>query len=193
MSTPSRTALVVGDMQAGITANFPFAGTVLPAIADVVSEARARGAEIIFLRAGLRPTGKDLGARNTIFASFFDLGHLFHDTSPDTAIDTRIGARPEDTVVLKRRTSGFAHTDLDLILRSRRIESLALCGVATSAMIAATVYAASDLDYDITVLRDLCADADPDVHEFLLDRVFPLRGVRVTNARRWLDDADSWS
>jgi nicotinamidase-related amidase len=81
--------------------------------------------------------------------------------------------------VLKRRTSAFAGTDLDLVLRARGIDALALAGVATSAMVAATLYDAADRGYRLTVLRDGCADHDPAVHEFLIENVFRARGAEI--------------
>jgi hypothetical protein len=38
----------------------------------------------------------------------------------------------------------------------------------------------------VTVLRDCCADAEPDVHDFLLDRIFPGRGARVLSSQDWI-------
>jgi isochorismate hydrolase len=43
----------------------------------------------------------------------------------------------------------------------------------------------SDLDDDLTVLRDGCADADTEVHRVLLDKVFP-RQAAVVNIDEWV-------
>jgi len=92
----------------------------------------------------------------------------------------------EDVVVLKRRASAFAGTDLDLVLRAHAVEDIAVAGVATSAMVAATCYDAADRGYRITVLRDGCADSDPTVHELFMDKVFPGRGHDVVSCSKWL-------
>jgi nicotinamidase-related amidase len=47
-----------------------------------------------------------------------------------------------------------------------------------------TLRAAADLDFELTVLRDACADTDPEVHRVLLDKVFP-RQARVIDAAAW--------
>jgi nicotinamidase-related amidase len=47
-----------------------------------------------------------------------------------------------------------------------------------------TLRAAADLDFELTVLRDACADADPEVHRVLLDKVFP-RQADVVDVATW--------
>jgi nicotinamidase-related amidase len=59
-------------------------------------------------------------------------------------------------------------------------------GVATSGVVLATVIDAADRDYGVTVLRDCCADPEPDVHHFLLDRIFPGRGAQVLSSQDWI-------
>jgi nicotinamidase-related amidase len=84
---------------------------------------------------------------------------VFHRNSEGASSFARQIALPvaaEDVVVLKRRASAFFGTDLDLVLRAAGVDSVAIAGVATSAMVAATVYDAADLGYQLTVLRDGC-------------------------------------
>jgi len=45
--------------------------------------------------------------------------------------------------------------------------------------------AAADLDFGITVLRDGCADGDPEVHRVLLEKVFP-RQAEVVTVDEWV-------
>ncbi|MGF6881295.1 nicotinamidase-related amidase [Nocardia sp. GAS34] len=180
------TALLVCDVQTGITRDFPFARPVIPVLATAVPAARRAGVKIVYVRAGLRSNAADVHPNNLLFQQFHALGTTFHENSSDTHIDGDLDIDPSDIVVLKRRTNAFAATDLDLVLRSNRIERTVICGVATSAVVTATVYAASDLDYAVTVLADACADQDPELHEVLTTRLFPARGVEVTTTHRWL-------
>src|SRR5262249_13333272 len=69
--------------------------------------------------------------------------------------------------------------------RARGVGTVAIAGVATSAMVAATCYDAADRDYHVAVLRDGCGDADPAMHEFFMHAVFPSRGVEVTSRAAW--------
>ncbi|MET9339117.1 cysteine hydrolase [Nonomuraea sp. NPDC003804] len=180
------TALIVGDLQAGIVDNYPFAAAVLPAVERVLPAARAAGIPVIFVRFGLRASGLDVAAGNQLISALQGAGTLFHEESPETLVHPRIEPLPGEAVVLKRRASAFAATDLDRLLRAQRIDSVVLTGVATGAMVAATLYDAADRDYGVTVLSDACADAEPDVHDFLINRVFPARGVDVLTSHEWI-------
>ncbi|MEV4182062.1 cysteine hydrolase [Streptosporangium canum] len=179
------TALIVGDLQTGIVDNYPFAAEVLPVVERVVSAARASGIPVIFIRFGLRASGLDIAAGNQLISGLYRAGTLFHEDSPETLVHPRIEPLPGEAVVLKRRASAFAATDLDRLLRAQHIDSIVLTGVATGAMIAATLYDAADRDYHVTVLSDACADGEPDVHDFLINRVFPARGADVLTGHEW--------
>jgi nicotinamidase-related amidase len=43
-----------------------------------------------------------------------------------------------------------------------------------------TIRAAADLDYTMNVVSDCCADREPDVHQFLMDRIFPRMAAPIT-------------
>jgi nicotinamidase-related amidase len=60
-----------------------------------------------------------------------------------------------------------------------------LTGIATSGVVLSTLRQAADLDYEITVLRDACADGDAEVHRVLLDKVFP-RQATILDTDEWL-------
>jgi len=176
-----RSALIVGDLQAGILDNYAFTRAVVPAVTELLPRARASGALIVFVRTAFRANGADVSGEP--FAAFYRAGEHFHEGSPGTEIGLEVTG--DDVVVLKRRTSAFAGTDLDLVLRARGVDSLAITGVATSAMVAATLYDASDRGYAVTVLRDGCADHDPAVHEVLVDKVFRSRGAQILTCAEW--------
>ncbi|MEV0055135.1 isochorismatase family cysteine hydrolase [Saccharopolyspora shandongensis] len=177
------TALIIGDLQQGITSNYPFARQALPPLTELLPRARAAGALVVFVRFAVRGNGADLPPGNAMFRTFHEAGDTFHEGSAGTEIDLPV--TDEDVVVLKRRASAFAGTDLDLVLRAGGVDALAIAGVATSAMVAATCYDAADRGYQVTVLRDGCADDDPAMHNFFMDAVFPSRGFEVVSCADW--------
>jgi nicotinamidase-related amidase len=106
-------------------------------------------------------------------------------------VDPRPALTPEgnDVVVTKRRVSAFTGSDLEVVLRAGKIDHLVLCGIATSGVVLSTLREAADKDYACTVLADLCADTDAEVHAVLTGKVFP-RQARVMNAADWVASLD---
>ncbi|MFE2867828.1 MULTISPECIES: cysteine hydrolase family protein [unclassified Embleya] len=177
------TALIIGDIQQGITSGYPFAKRVVPPLTELLPRARAAGVLVVFVHFALRANGRDLPPGNALLRTFHEAGDTFHEGSAGTGIALPVAA--EDVVVVKRRASAFAGTDLDLVLRAGGVDTLAIAGVATGAMVAATCYDAADRDYRVTVLRDGCADGDAAIHEFFMDAVFPSRGFEVVTCADW--------
>ena len=135
------TALIVGDLQRGITEHYGFARQVLPPLKELLPRVRATGALVVHIHTAFRVNRADLPPGNALFTAFYEAGDTFHEGSPDLPVHS------EDVVVRKRRTSAFAGTDLDLVLRARGVDRVVVTGVATSAMVAATAYDAADRGY----------------------------------------------
>ncbi|WP_439680950.1 cysteine hydrolase family protein [Embleya sp. MST-111070] len=182
------TALLIGDLQQGITAGYPFAARVLPQLTELLPRARSAGILPVFVHFAFRANGADLPPDNALYRSFHEAGDTFHQGAPGTELALPVA--DEDVVVLKRRASAFAGTDLDLVLRARRVDTVVIAGVATSAMVAATAYDAADRGYHVGVLRDGCADGDEAVHDFFMDVVFPGRGFEVLDCSTWPPESD---
>jgi nicotinamidase-related amidase len=87
-------------------------------------------------------------------------------------VHAAVAPKPGEVVVTKRRVSAFFGTDLDVILRANRIETLLLAGIATSGVVLSTVRHAADADYRLVVVEDCCADRDAEVHRVLMEKVF---------------------
>ena len=175
----TRQAVIIGDLQAGITSSYRFAAELVPHAAALAAAARERGDLVVFVRTQFRASGTDVSSRNRAVKAIFEMGGDYHEGSAGTELDPGLGRQPGDVVVTKRRASAFTGTDLDMVLRSGGIESVSVAGVATSAMVEATVYDAADRDYAVRVVSDVCADPVPGVHEFFVGTVFPSRGVEV--------------
>ncbi len=130
-----------------------------------------------------RPGYPEVSDRNKTFATIAGTGR-FTDGDPGAQIPAAVAPAPGEAVVTKRRVSAFAGSDLDVLLRARRIEHLVLAGIATSGVVLSTLRQAADLDYRLTVLADGCLDADPQVHQVLLGKVFP-RQAEVASVADW--------
>src|SRR5215813_7981677 len=103
--------------------------------------------------------------------------------NPSSEIIPELDPRPDDYYIPKYRWSAFHQTYLDLALRSRKIDTILMSGGSTDVGLAATVFAARDLDYNIVMVRDACASVhDQRAHDVLMDLMFPrMARVRTTD------------
>jgi nicotinamidase-related amidase len=176
------TALLVMDMQNGIVERFGDA--VLRPAGRAIAAARDAALPVIYVRVAFRAGHPEVSARNRTFRAVRDAGGMAQDDEA-TAIHPAIAPEGGDVVVVKRRVSAFAASDLDVVVRAGGIADLVLCGIATSGVVLSTLRQAADMDYGLTVLRDACADADDEVHRVLLDKVFP-RQADVVDVAEWI-------
>ena len=110
---------------------------------------------------------------------------LFRESPPAAGVETRLAPREHEAVVPKCRYSPFFANDLQHLLRMKNIRSLVLAGIATSGVVLSGVRDAWDLDYQLTVLEDACADPDPEVHRLLTTKIF-LPQARVMSVWDWI-------
>ena len=181
-------ALIIADVQTGVIESFPWSATVLPPLATLLPVLRTRGLPVIFVRVALRRNGAEVPARNPLASWMFAQGDLFLESSGTAQVHADICPLVDETVIVKRRVSAFNGTDLESVLRSRDVDSIALAGVATSGAVLATLIDAVDRDFAATVLSDCCADDDPEVHDFMLKKILPGRGARVLSSQEWLSE-----
>ena len=119
-----------------------------------------------------RPGYPEISDRNKSFAAIAGSGQ-FNDADPGSGIHPAVAPEPADVIVVKKRVSAFAGSDLDVVLRGLGVDTLVLTGISTSGVVLSTVRQAADLDYRLTVLADGCLDSDPEVHRVLTGKVFP--------------------
>lgn len=168
----SRSALLLMDLQAGIVSSIAADTAFAERCARAARAARQRGMTVIYVSVRLRDESASVSPNNLIFARYAQTGTLA-ESNPTTEIHPAVGYEPStDLLVVKRRVSAFAGSDLEILLRARDIDTLYLAGLATGGVVLSTVRQAADLDYRLFVLSDCCADADPEIHALLMDKVF---------------------
>lgn len=174
------TGLLVMDVQPGILDRVQDKDAYLAKVKAAVDAAHAKNIPVIFVVVGFRPGAPEISPRNKMFSS--RLKQMASEMiNPEPALTPAEG----DVVVTKRRVSAFSGSDLEVILRAKNIRHLVLAGVATSGVVLSTLREASDKDYQLTVLSDLCADADPAVHALLMEKIFP-RQAEVMTGEEWV-------
>lgn len=175
-----RTVLLLMDLQNSIVERYPDPG-VLRHAAEAADAARAAGIPVVYVRVAFREGAPEIALSNTRFAAIKERAQG-GESAQGAQIAEAVAPRPGEPVVTKRRVSAFAGSDLDAILRAHRAERLVLAGIATSGVVLSTFTQAADLDFDLVVLADAVADADPDVHRVLLERVFPKQAAVLSTA-----------
>ncbi|HEX9066791.1 MAG TPA: isochorismatase family protein [Streptosporangiaceae bacterium] len=177
------TVLLVMDVQAGIVARLGDQAAYLGRLSAAVAAARQAGIPVVYVTVAFRDGHPEVSARNKTFAAIAGSGAMTA-SDPATAIHQAVAPRPGDPVVIKRRVSAFAGSDLDVLLRGLNASRLVLTGIATSGVVLSTLRQAADLDYAVTVLSDACADRDEDVHATLIGKIFP-RQADVLTVAEW--------
>jgi len=180
---PKRSAVIVVDMQNGYCSPggyFSHLGVdlspferVVGAISNVVSISREAGMQIVWLQNGWDAQLKEAGGPHSVNQLKGNSLRLMRERSElrgklltkggwDYAIVDALKPEPADIIVPKPRYSGFAGTALDSILRSRQIDTLLVCGVATNVCVESTIRDAFFKEYFPVLIRDACYQAGPD-------------------------------
>jgi nicotinamidase-related amidase len=183
-STSGNTALLVMDMQKGITSRYPDADKLAAVIADAIKHARSKNMPVIYVVVGFRKGLPEISENNKSFtASKKMLANA--DLNEWMTVLPAIAPQENDITVVKRRISAFAGSDLQVVLSGLHVNHMVLTGVATSGVVLSTTREAADKDYRITILSDCCADADEEVHRVLTTKVFP-RQADVMPSQEWM-------
>lgn len=147
----AKTALLLIDIQNDYFPGFEGSRMVLPNMdkasekaAQLLKEARANAAKIVHIKHVMTSDA----------APFFKPGTV------GAEIHESVAPKLEETVIEKPRPNSFLGTDLENHLREADIEQLVICGAMTQMCIDASVRAAVDLGFAVSVAKDACAAAD---------------------------------
>src|SRR5580704_2061274 len=179
-------ALLIIDMQRDFldpggyiaTSGVDVAGlrAIIPRVRDLLSAARERGIPVIHTREGHRSDLSDLTAvkrrraagAGAPIGSVGPLGRLLVRGEPGHAIVEELAPLAGEPVIDKPGFGAFYSTDLELILRTGGITSLAIAGVTTDICVHSTLREAIDRGFDCVTVGDACAAADPALHTAML-------------------------
>ena len=148
---------------------------------EVLEAARANGVLVAYIVVNFRPGYPEISDRNQTFSQRKASGHT-PPADPVSLIHPSVLPRDGEPVIVKHRVNAFYGTDLAMVLGARNIDTLVLMGHATSGVILSTVRYGADADYRLVVVEDGCADRDPEVHDFLMQKIFPRQATIATAA-----------
>jgi ureidoacrylate peracid hydrolase len=102
--------------------------------------------------------------------------------------DLRPDGRAKEFVLDKHRYSAFIGTRLDQLLRSNGVQTIVVCGVATTGCVESTIRDGFMLDYYVVIARDACGDYEAVRHANALSKLDLSFGTVVSVAdieQRW--------
>jgi len=172
--TPSRTALLVYDMQVGICHQVA-SDEIIRRVGAVVDAARAAGMRIAWCRHASLPKAW-MGAFAMRMAMAWQrtddpdqVQPWFLPGTPGVEIVPDLHPQPEDFVFDKLTMSAFEGTPLNLALRDAGISALAICGIAMEIGIEPTCRHAADLGIVPIVIEDACGHGDAEAARRSID------------------------
>ncbi|RDS84057.1 hydrolase [Dyella psychrodurans] len=181
---PSRTALVLIDLQKGI---LPFAGGP-HAAADVLDKASALAtrfrqlhAPVALVRVGWSADGGDVPRQEV------------DRPMPNMSLPADWWEFPEalrvvdsDIRIVKRQWGAFYGTELELQLRRRGVEHIVIGGISTNIGVESTARNAWEIGFGLVFAEDAMSAANGEQHAFAVENIFPRLG-RVRSSAQILE------
>lgn len=179
--------LVVIDIQGGegaVTSDGPAIPLMegyderLSAAPELIQAARDAEVPIVFFQEAHRRDLVDFGRE----LDGVEGVHLL-EGDPGTAVDPRIGMRPDDYFIRKRRYSCFFGTEFEILLKGLKADTLILIGGHTDVCVHYTFVDAHQHDYFCRVVEDCVAGSSQRAHDGALEAMEYLQtGARRTTA-----------
>ena len=142
----------------------------------VIDAARAGGVPVVFFQEAHRPQMVDFGRE---LDGTEGVHCLEGREATEIAADV-VGLRPDDYVIRKRRYSCFFGTDLEILLKGLRAQTLLMLGGLTDVCVHYTFVDGHQHDYHCRVIEDCVAGSSRAAHEAALNAMEYLQ----TGARR---------
>jgi nicotinamidase-related amidase len=157
---PSRTALIVYDMQVGVVSQINDGPAITARCQDLLKSARKAGFPVYFTRHRWLPNrlaGVGQLRRTMIWHRTDDpwsISPPFAPGSPAWQIVAELEPLEEECVIDKITMSAFEGTFLNIAMRDAKLDSFIIAGIALEVGIGPTVRQALDLNYIPIVVSD---------------------------------------
>ena len=169
MIEPARATFLLIDMQNGfIDGASPLciagAAATVPACAHALAAAREHGLAVFHVRRAYAADGSDVEAVR--WEAWAEGGRPLSSADPmSLSCPSELAPAPGEPVVVKPSWSAFFGTDLDVLLRTRGIDTLVLAGTTTPNCVRSTAYDGLARGFNVAVLRDATSSRSPEAQE----------------------------
>ena len=157
---------------------------MLPRLDKLIQAARQAKTKLIWIYAPTTPGRTTISPRcGWNNASALATAPMLNIRYASRVSGTRIflGASAAREVMSRHRYGAFENTDLDLVLRSNRIKSVIITGVATNVCCETTARQAFMKDYYVLFTSDCCATYSQAQHDATLFNISQFFGQVVTS------------
>lgn len=179
-----RMALLIHDLQRYFLAPFgtdcAMVRQMLAKVAALAAQCRARGVPVFYTAQKGDQDRRDRGLQADLWGAGMQAVAEHEDIHPHVA------PRPDDFVLVKHRYSAFQRSNLAALLRARRRDQLAVCGVYAHIGCMMTAAEAFQRDVQPFFIADALCDFSRDHHDAALLQVARSCGV-VTTADTLMD------
>ena len=149
---------------------------------EMVKEARKAGATIVYVPIHFAPGFNEMSRDPYGILKGCKDGQVFEKGSWGAEIVDVLKPQPGDIVVEgKRGLDGFATTNLDFILRSRKIDTIALSGFLTNCCVESTMRTGYELGYNVVTIKDCAATVNEEAQKGAIEHDFPMFSHPMTH------------
>ncbi len=190
---PKRTAVVLIEYQNDFTSD---GGTLHGAVkdvmestgmmkntAEVVDAARAAGATVIHSPISFAEGYGEISSNPYgILAGVVESNSFVKDSWGAAIVDEMAPQESDIVIEGKRGLDAFASTNLDFILRSKGIDTIALAGFLTNCCVESTMRSGYERGYQVYTLTDCVAATSQDEHDNAIAKDYPMFSRPTTGA-----------
>ena len=144
---------------------------IIPNVQRLIEREQADGSSVIFICDNHDPDDLE-------FQMFPE--HCIKGTS-EAEIIAEV-AKYEGEIIHKKRYSAFFETDLEQRLEALSPDKIIICGVCTDICVMHTASDARNRDYIVEVPVDCVATFDPQAHQYALEHMKKILGVRIVDS-----------
>jgi len=188
--------LAIDMQQGGFT---PGSASGIPHMADhpvrmrrarsVIDAARAAAIPVVFFQEAHRRSMVDFGRK----LDGSEGVHCLEGNSATEIAAEVVGLRPDDYVIRKRRYSCFFGTDLEILLKGLRAETLVMLGGLTDVCVHYTFADGHQHDYRCRVVEDCVGGSGEPAHDASLRAMEYLQTGARRSAQDVIEEFAAWS